>query len=430
LIIVNNSGDNRCQLIKEEELIIKSDDDIFEIYNNLSELITIDKTISKIKNIKDLKEINKIISDFLNNPSIIIDSNFRIITHSDSSLIKDEIWTTNINKGYCSIEFINFVQNLPQVKASNNNEITKVNCYASKISRWTSKISIDDTVLAHLIILEQNNELSTNEKYFMTLVSSILTSIITSNSNGLLIDNTIYESLIVSLLEGKRVDSNYIESTLKANYKLLKDNICIMVINLDNYHYKQQASKYLYQLLEEIIQTSHIFYQNSIVLVYDFDSYPILCNETLVKLDNLLEEQQLKIAISNGFNDLAELRKYYQQAKQLSKLNLANRIAFYCDYPLELLLANLKETEIKNYIHPCFKILADYDQTNNTELLLTLTIFLKNNQNSVASSKELYIHRNTIKYRIDKIIQLTNLNLENPNEVFNLLLAIRLLESY
>ena len=67
-----------------------------------------------------------------------------------------------------------------------------------------------------------------------------------------------------------------------------------------------------------------------------------------------------------------------------------------------------------------------YDYENQTDFYTTLATYLQNNQNAVSTSNLMFLHRNTIKYRIDKIIELTDLDLNNKDQVFNLLFSYKI----
>ena len=64
-----------------------------------------------------------------------------------------------------------------------------------------------------------------------------------------------------------------------------------------------------------------------------------------------------------------------------------------------------------------------YDLENNMELVPTLHAFLLEERNWVNTAARLHIHRNTLRYRIDRIQELTGLDLENPMQRLSLLFA-------
>ena len=59
--------------------------------------------------------------------------------------------------------------------------------------------------------------------------------------------------------------------------------------------------------------------------------------------------------------------------------------------------------------------LKEADQTSNSQLMRTLTIFLENNGNMLRTAENLFVHRNTLQYRLNKIAHITGKELEDPN---------------
>lgn len=73
-------------------------------------------------------------------------------------------------------------------------------------------------------------------------------------------------------------------------------------------------------------------------------------------------------------------------------------------------------------------VLKDYDSKNNTELYKTLKIYLKLERNALQTAKALFIHRSSLFYRIERITQLTKINLDDPKERLILQLSYCLME--
>lgn len=57
------------------------------------------------------------------------------------------------------------------------------------------------------------------------------------------------------------------------------------------------------------------------------------------------------------------------------------------------------------------------------ELLTAVKRFLENNSNATLTAKELYVHRNTLQYRLDKFAQKTGVNLKDFNSTITVYLA-------
>ena len=68
-----------------------------------------------------------------------------------------------------------------------------------------------------------------------------------------------------------------------------------------------------------------------------------------------------------------------------------------------------------------------YDKKNQTDYLLTLKYYLENNASVQEVAKETYVHRNTINYKIKKIKEILQCDL-NYQDCLKLLLAYQIKE--
>ena len=77
-------------------------------------------------------------------------------------------------------------------------------------------------------------------------------------------------------------------------------------------------------------------------------------------------------------------------------------------------------------MHPAIRQLEAYDREHEAELERTLQVFLQENCSHTAAARELFIHRSTLLYRLDRIGEITGVDLRDPEERFRLLLSIYL----
>ena len=80
------------------------------------------------------------------------------------------------------------------------------------------------------------------------------------------------------------------------------------------------------------------------------------------------------------------------------------------------------------YIPPKMLRLRDYDRDNNAQMFPTLYYYLIYQKNANAVAAKMNIHRNTLFYRLARINEIASLDLNNEEEVFQLLLAFKILE--
>ncbi|MFS8541465.1 MAG: helix-turn-helix domain-containing protein, partial [Tissierellales bacterium] len=84
--------------------------------------------------------------------------------------------------------------------------------------------------------------------------------------------------------------------------------------------------------------------------------------------------------------------------------------------------------ELEDFYNKTLKVLVDYDRKKSTELVKTLIAYFKYNGNLSKMSQYLYTHYNTVLYRINRIEEITGMNLNNPNDRLNLEIALKIKE--
>lgn len=134
------------------------------------------------------------------------------------------------------------------------------------------------------------------------------------------------------------------------------------------------------------------------------------------------------IGISNKSNvyDLPLANKQVTNIlKLLKQTNHTNKIVSYKD--LGIIQIFLETNNIDDLIKFIPDRILEIEKIN-PELIKTLRVFLDHNQNYKTTAEELFIHPKTAKYRIERLIQLANIDFDNPEELLQINIGLRLLE--
>lgn len=104
---------------------------------------------------------------------------------------------------------------------------------------------------------------------------------------------------------------------------------------------------------------------------------------------------------------------------------------YYDEVGVYKVLFEIKNTEVvQDYITNTIQILFDYDQLNDTDYTKLLRLYLQYNGAVNRLAEELYVHRNTINYRINKIEEITKRDLSDFNTRLELDIALKLKDIY
>ena len=79
--------------------------------------------------------------------------------------------------------------------------------------------------------------------------------------------------------------------------------------------------------------------------------------------------------------------------------------------------------DLSRYLHPALPKLASYDKANNASLELTLHTYLKLACNTTETADALYLHRNSVIYRLRRIEELCDIDLTDTDTRFRLRLS-------
>lgn len=136
--------------------------------------------------------------------------------------------------------------------------------------------------------------------------------------------------------------------------------------------------------------------------------------------------------ISRPAQGLSSLRDAYREAKDAvgiaHELNDHDATTFYGDLKLYQLLLSLKERNLEHLQRFCQDALGpllEHDQRKQSDLVRTLSGFFASNGNLAKAAQELDVHRNTLVYRLERIAELTELDLDDSDNRLILHLALK-----
>lgn len=99
------------------------------------------------------------------------------------------------------------------------------------------------------------------------------------------------------------------------------------------------------------------------------------------------------------------------------KPKLAHHGATSTEDSLRSLIADIADAvSLDGRLHPALDIIEEYDSANQTNLLETLDVYLINDCNAQKCGRLLFLHRNSLVYRIRRIQEIANVDLSDPME--------------
>lgn len=198
----------------------------------------------------------------------------------------------------------------------------------------------------------------------------------------------------------------------------------------------QEALKNLYQLLQKNIET----YNEYAIHLYD-DKFVLLKEnrQDLHSFLNELRERTLRELHLNLLFIVSEpcvtTEDYYIAFKKMHTFHQAyirkettQSIFDIKNYEVELLLLGISPEAKELFLYSKVDILKSVSQ-RHLDFIKTFKVFFKCNLNTKAAASELYLHSNTIYYRIKKLSELLDMDLFKPNDALSLYISLQFMKS-
>ena len=148
---------------------------------------------------------------------------------------------------------------------------------------------------------------------------------------------------------------------------------------------------------------------------------------TIRTIYNIFIKENKTVHVRIGIGEIAQglegLKKSYDQSRIARKTINKSGVMFYKELGIYQLLFYIDDTsKIDDYVKEILNPLLIYDKKNNQNLIDTLREYLKCGQNVSQASQNLYIHRNTMIKRVEKIEELLGCSIKNAevtNQLYN-----------
>jgi sugar diacid utilization regulator len=160
-----------------------------------------------------------------------------------------------------------------------------------------------------------------------------------------------------------------------------------------------------------------------------------LAKEVQRYVKGLLPDLTVSVGIGRYKKDPALLPDAYSEAK--IALEIGHRIhgpssvsTFEGTGTYKLLFRVFKENpeELEAFYNETLEPVVRYDSRYGTDLVQTLTTYLENDASTVRTASDLFAHRHTIRYRLDRVGELTGLDVDKSEDRERLTLGIKAMQ--
>lgn len=160
--------------------------ELFAVFNAAKQFIQTQEQISHFRELvrkgnstHSVDEVVNFASIKIGNCLIFCDKKFRILSYSTSIPVTDILWKENIERGYCTYEFISNVMSLEAVQSSSANiEAIEVSCPESPYRKCSSKVFLNGVQVGFVLMIESVTAFTTEHLAAMSDISRAISFVV------------------------------------------------------------------------------------------------------------------------------------------------------------------------------------------------------------------------------------------------------------
>ncbi|QPQ35648.1 PucR family transcriptional regulator [Lysinibacillus sp. JNUCC-52] len=219
---------------------------------------------------------------------------------------------------------------------------------------------------------------------------------------------------------------------IKTSEKESEKKLAIFHKMLDSGHIERAASK----IVDVPIENCKILYINDSLVCFISLVSEIHVRQKLHNLGNMIlflfeKYGNLGVSISDTIHHFKQIKEYYDNSTLVFKvykenLHKQSYVHFYSDIGLFRLFHYVENLFIlEDFVNEKLGKVFEYDKKKNTNLLETLRYYIQNNTNMHKTAEDMFVHYNTMRYRINKLKEL-GIDGEDGFELTEIALAYQL----
>lgn len=410
--------------------VIISTLDIFDLYNRLNIVLSNYRhwthTLMEARCTgKNLDEILTLASKMIQSQIYILNPGYKIIAKNGTVYFHDSLSQELETNGYLSYE------SSLKLNANSIHNAFASGCYynivLNQVTYHIHRIVRSSRTIAFALLPENPATQNIDLKHLLEDLSEIIADSLFNSQQLITNQDMIFTSFIDDLVEERLTDQSEIQNRSNFLAYPLKAFCCFITIQIDSP--TPPYSCILQQLKAVFPETNMVTYRDYIVILYSQENRPQgSCDFDYEKLTSILESCNGYAGISNPSRHRTRFRTLYLLAvatirigRTLHRKALPNRLFIYEDYSMYYIIDLCAQKYIDTHhhndliylIHPSILKICRYDAAHNTNLRDVLYYYLLCGCNLGRTAQIMYMHRNTILNKLNKINEIAEIPLED-----------------
>ena len=386
-----------------------------------------DLLVNSLLQAGDLNELSDNLAILIDFPILLLTPSYSVIACSRIHNVTDSVWNHAVTEGYYPDFVISYiVKNHREWDISHQRqELFERSLPYSENKRLICNMWHQGEQIGSIAVLISEMEPNGDDRELILFARDLIQKILALGGSKTAKIETPQEFLLIEILGGKIPNRD-------AHYsRFLLDNIndpgYFLLINIEFQAPKE--SKDFVNTFRILFPQATTFVYTNRLLIFFAQHTPIEISESFfATLEELLSSCNAIAYISDMYENLFHTREHYCKNVRIGKLTAitkeTKRVVFYNDYrfiDMYYLAANsIGRFKVETFVCRKAHEIYRYDKNHKTEYIDTLWNYLNAGESASGAAKMMYLHKNTIAYRISRIKELFQLDLSHYESNFQI----------
>ncbi|MDO4521774.1 MAG: helix-turn-helix domain-containing protein [Eubacteriales bacterium] len=370
-------------------------------------------------------------AEFLGNPVFVMGLDFSLSAEAGMEKLPDK--ARLFTEDGLNMEYMNaLVQSSAYEMLVKEKHTVLYRDHSSGLRTLNRNLMTDGQPTHRVVMTEGDTELTPGKICLMEAVVSRLEYLV-SHENANSKAGTL-EQIFQKLLTDRTADYVQVSRQLSAAGWGKNHRYQCLLLQITYLNQKLLSTKAICRYIQKQLPDSiSFFYQDEVVTYFNLTRLELTEEEVAAKMVYFIRDSYLKAGYSRVMQGHMNLRRQYVQArtaidvggrkKPYLWIHHFNQVAM--PYIMEQITRRLPGSML---CHEGLLRLQRSDRENRTEYVRTLKVYLDQHLNASQTANVLFIHRSTFLYRMEKIREILQSEMDDPEEIFYLELSMRLLE--
>lgn len=380
---------------------------------------------------KNLQEILKISAEFLGNPLLVMSLDFALLGEAGTEEIPEKYKLFHADG--IDMETMNtLIQSAEYQKMQESREVMLFPASLNGLRSMNRNLFPEGKNACRLVMHEWNREFREGDRCLFEILAGYLELLLLS-SDALEGEDALVE-IFQRMLKDRSADYMEMSRRLSIHGWNREHRYLCLLLQLTYLDQKNLSIKAICRFIKRKFPQSVSFVlDGEIVTFFNLTLLEKEEEEVGSILTYFIRDSYLKAGYSRCVKGHMYFRKQFVQARMALDVGSRNRPYVWIHHFDQVVLTYIMEQATRRLpasmiCHENLLKLKEADEENHSEYMKTLKAYLDENLSATRASEELFIHRSTFLYRLEKIKEILQSDLDDPDEIFYLNFSFRLLE--